>query len=156
MSFEKPCTNNNFLVLHVNILRYSFKYFTGTHFGNSELSDIDYAKELYHAPFAVLSHNTETDPIFNYANLTAQKLFEFPWKEITKLPSRLSAESVNQADRNKLLTKVTENGFICNYSGIRISKTDRRFKIKNGTVWNLIDNEGRHYGQAATFDNCND
>ena len=32
--------------------------------------------ELMAAPFAVLSHGTQVDPIFNYGNLTAQALFE--------------------------------------------------------------------------------
>ena len=33
------------------------------------------AEALMDAPFVVLSHGTEDDPIFNYGNLAAQKLF---------------------------------------------------------------------------------
>ncbi len=47
--------------------------------------------------------------------------------------------------------QVTRKGFIDDYRGIRISKTGRRFLIDNATVWNLLDENGAHYGQAATF-----
>ena len=32
-----------------------------------------------------------------------------------------------------------------------VSKTGRRFLIENATVWNLLDEAGAPYGQAATF-----
>ena len=38
------------------------------------------------------------------------------------------------------------------YSGIRISKTGRRFRIEQAIVWNLTDGVGNQLGQAATFD----
>jgi hypothetical protein len=43
------------------------------------------------ASFAVLAHNTEPDPRFVYANVTAQRCFEYPWAQFVTLPSRLSA-----------------------------------------------------------------
>lgn len=50
-------------------------------------------KWLYEcAPFAVLAHNTDPDPLFLYGNKAAQRRFEYSWDEITRLPSRLSAE----------------------------------------------------------------
>jgi hypothetical protein len=52
----------------------------------------------------------------------------------------------------RLLDDVERQGFIENYSGIRISKTGRRFRIVNATVFNLLDETGRHLGQAATFE----
>ncbi len=77
----------------------------------------------------MLSHNTKAEPIFNYANAKALDLFELSWEELITLPSRLSAESVNQEERATLLAQVTAHGFIDNYQGIRISSTGKRFKI---------------------------
>lgn len=61
------------------------------------------ADALYRAPFVVLSHGTEPDPLFNDANLTAQRLSEMTWAQITAMPSRLSAEplSCEESDRDQ-------------------------------------------------------
>jgi len=101
------------------------------------------------ASFAVVSHNTASDPVFNYANRTALQLFEMSWTQFTALPSRLSAEPMLQEERERLLQRVAERGFIEDYSGVRISASGRRFIIRNATVWNLQDEQGRPYGQAA-------
>ena len=49
-----------------------------------------------------------------------------------------------------LLARVAAHGYIDDYAGVRVSRTGRRFGIEGATVWNLIDGEGRHQGQAAT------
>jgi hypothetical protein len=51
-----------------------------------------------------------------------------------------------------LLERVTRDGFIADYSGIRIAASGRRFRIERAVVWNLIDADGTRHGQAATFD----
>jgi hypothetical protein len=107
---------------------------------------------LYEAPFAVVAHDTCADPIFAYANRMAQNAFEMNWAEITSIPSRQSAEPVLQDERQSLLQRVHQFGYIDDYSGIRISKTGKRFWIRNATVWNLIDTNGARVGQAARFD----
>ena len=68
-----------------------------------------------------------------------------------RLPSRLSAEPVSQMERARLLEQVTARGFIDDYSGVRISRTGRRFLIRRATVWNLIDQTGTYQGQGAMF-----
>jgi hypothetical protein len=68
-------------------------------------------------------------------------------------PSSASAEPVHRDERRRLLDEVGKNGFIENYSGIRISRTGRRFRIVNATVFNLLDDNGHYLGQAATFAN---
>jgi hypothetical protein len=103
------------------------------------------------APFVVLAHDTNVDPRFIYANHTAQACFEYDWNEFTSLPSRLSAESPNRAERQALLDSVTAHGFTSDYRGVRIAKSGRRFWIEQCVVWNLIDEDGRKRGQAATF-----
>ena len=67
------------------------------------------------------------------------------------MPSRLSAEPVHQSARERLLATVAQQGYMDDYSGIRIAKSGRRFAIEQATVWNLLDNDGAYYGQAATF-----
>lgn len=47
------------------------------------------------------------------------------WNEFTRLPWRLSAEAVNQAERRQLLAQVSAQGYSDDYRGIRISKTGR-------------------------------
>jgi predicted DNA-binding protein (UPF0251 family) len=51
-----------------------------------------------------------------------------------------------------LLAAVAQRGFIDDYSGVRISKSGRRFHIARATVWNLLTEDGRPCGQAAMFD----
>jgi len=111
------------------------------------------AKELFDAPCAVLSALGPfgTDHAFNYANRTALQLFEYSWDELLGKPSSASAEPVHRDERRKLLDEVGQHGFIENYSGIRISKNGRRFRIKRATVFNLLDDDGKYVGQAATF-----
>ncbi len=103
------------------------------------------------APFAVLAHDGSDDPTFIYANKCAQSCFEYDWDEFTKLPSRLSAEPAERAERQALLDQVARHGFMSGYRGVRVAKSGRRFLIEDGTVWELIDAEGLRHGQAAVF-----
>ncbi|HEX5931790.1 MAG TPA: MEKHLA domain-containing protein [Methyloceanibacter sp.] len=110
------------------------------------------ARWLYsEAPFAVLAHGTDHDPKFTYANKAAQDCFEYSLEELVALPSRLSAEPTDRAERQRLLDQVARNGFLAGYSGIRIAKSGRRFVIEDGIIWELIDGAGVRHGQAATF-----
>jgi len=131
----------------------SFHHWTGRTLIAPCANRVERAKTLFEAPFAVVSHDTADDPIFNYANLKAMELFEMDWQTFTHLPSRLSAEPVNQATRLASLRTVAEKGYIDGYSGIRISASGRRFRIDDVTVWNLLDANGNDAGQAAMFAN---
>lgn len=103
------------------------------------------------APFVVLAHDGGADPRFVYANRTAQHLFGYSWQEFVGLPSRLSAEAPERAERQRLLDAVAAKGFIDDYNGIRIAKSGRRFWIEKASVWQLIDDAGVDRGQAAAF-----
>jgi hypothetical protein len=103
------------------------------------------------APFAVLAHGPEEDPKFIYANMAAQACFEYSWEEFLSLPSRLSAEAPDRAERQALLDAVSRNGFMTGYRGVRVAKSGRRFIIEDGIVWELVDPDGTRHGQAATF-----
>jgi hypothetical protein len=138
-----------FLLEHVGLLRSSYRHWTGTDLLAPELGPVEAVRALDDAPFAVVSHGVQADPVFNYGNRLALRLFETDWEEFTALPSRQSAEPVNRDERQGLLAQVGAYGYSDNYCGVRISKTGRRFMIRDATVWNLIDAQGRYRGQAA-------
>lgn len=109
------------------------------------------AKALFEAPFVIVSHGTQTDPILNYGNQTALQLWSLSWEELTETPSRLTAELVNRETRAIMLETAAKQGYIDNYRGIRISSAGKRFLIEQAVIWNLKDEFGRKCGQAATF-----
>jgi hypothetical protein len=115
------------------------------------------ARWLYEdAPFPVVAHNSEPDPIFIYANKAAQACFGYSWDEFITLPSRLSAGEMERAERQLLLDEVTHKGFMSGYRGLRIKKSGERFWMEGGVVWQLIDEAGIGHGQAATFSQWRD
>jgi hypothetical protein len=99
----------------------------------------------------VLSHDTAEEPVFNYANLAAQRRFDMDWESLTALPSKQSAEPMLQEERQRLIETVRQQGYIDDYSGVRISAAGQRFFIPRATVWNLLDEQGGYHGQAAVF-----
>ena len=129
----------------------SLNHWTGRPLLPGLFNPLGLAKNVFEAPFVLVSHGTEADPVLNYGNAAALALWEMSWDELTRTPSRLTAEAPNREERARLLAAVTANGFIDDYSGIRISKTGRRFRIAQATVWNLLDECGNYAGQAATF-----
>lgn len=147
---ELPTRKNRFLFEHARLLLLSYENLTGRQLIPSS-DGAESARDLFHAPFFVASHNLESDPILTYGNETALRLFELPWQKFTNTPSRFTAEAPERDERKRLLDTVARQGYIDDYSGIRISSTGRRFEIQNATVWNLIDEKGVKVGQAATF-----
>lgn len=130
----------------------SYRHLTGRDLVEAGGSPAAAAQRLYEAPFAVVSHDTAPDPLFNYANRRALALFEMPWEGFIGMPSRLSAEAPQREERERLLERVKKTGFIDDYRGVRITGKGRRFLIQGATVWNLYDAAGNYRGQAARFD----
>ena len=136
-----------FIARHTGLLCASYTHWTG------QLLSADCAAEsLWHAPFAIVSHGVETEPIFNYGNALALSIFDYTWQEFTQLPSKQSAEPMNQTARRDLLDKVAKYGYVDDYEGIRIDSNGHRFLIQQATVWNLLDEHGNYYGQAAKIE----
>jgi hypothetical protein len=146
---DLPSESNSYQATHANLILGSYRQLTGK---DLIAPGPDSAKQLFEAPFFVASHNTEEDPIFTYGNRTALELFEMTWEEFTSTPSRFTAEAPLRDERQRLLDQVARHGFIDDYSGIRISKSGKRFQIQRATVWNLLNENKAAAGQAATFD----
>lgn len=138
-----------FLAHHTRILLDSFHHWTGDELiGRSGDTQRD-AQLLDEAPFAVMSHGTEANPIINYGNRRALSLWQTDWEHFTGTPSQQTAEVDQRAVRAALLAQVSEQGFARGYTGVRISFRGLRFEIQDATVWNLIDEQGLRVGQAA-------
>lgn len=148
---DAPAPANGFHAKHVKNLCRSFRHWTGRELIESS-AGMSLAESLYRHPAVILSHNTAADPLFNYANLAGQELFEMSWETVIKTPSRHSAEPVERSERARLMEAVTNRGFIDDYRGVRVSASGKRFLIEQATVWNVIDDAGELIGQAATFD----
>ena len=142
---------NPFVIAQTQIIARSLKHWTGRELLAGEAPPAAFAEKVFHAPFVLVSHGLEADPVLNYGNQAALALWEMSWTELTQTPSRLTAEAPSREERAQLLAAVTARGFIDDYSGLRISKTGRRFRIAQATVWNLLDERQNYCGQAAMF-----
>lgn len=129
----------------------SYRRWTGSELIDREGTPRNQSQRLYEAPFVVVAHGTQADPILNYGNAAALRLWEFDLETLLRTPSRMTAEPMHRDERARLLERTTRQGFVDDYSGIRISATGRRFLIERATVWNLLDEQERPVGQAATF-----
>lgn len=127
----------------------SFRRATGLWLAGSPAAD---AASLWRARRVIVAHGTEGDPIFFYGNRRALDLFEIGAADFLRMPSRLSAEAPERAERSRLFDRVARHGFIDDYAGVRISATGRRFRIEQAVVWTLTDDAGTVHGQAAAFD----
>ncbi len=141
----------DFLCPHTRLLLESYKHWTGCDLMPQIMDSANRAEALFNAPFAVVSHGTQADAVFNYGNQAALDLFAMNWESFTCTPSRESAEPVNREERQRMLEEVTTHGYTDSYQGIRITADGRRFQIPQATVWNLVDELGTYRGQAAMF-----
>jgi hypothetical protein len=140
------------VIAQTQLIVRSYRRVTGRDLLPGLFNPLGLARCIFEAPFVVVSHGPEADPILNYGNQAALNLWELTWEELTRTPSRLTAETPERAERARLLAAVAAHGFIDDYSGVRISKSGRRFRIARATVWNLISERGEPCGQAATFE----
>ncbi|MBD2578696.1 MEKHLA domain-containing protein [Oscillatoria sp. FACHB-1406] len=136
---------------HSQRLLDSFQHWTGRSLIEVAGSPLEIARTLFEAPFVVVSHGTEANPIFNYGNRKALELWALSWEDFTQMPSRQSAEPSELPDRQRLLDAVAQKGFSDGHSGVRISTTGCRFLLEETLIWNVLDERGEYIGQAATF-----
>lgn len=153
-----PIWTSNDMINHANYLCESYYEQSG---GDELLPDIMnlHPEERCRALFldadrVLLSHGIQQKgegPILNYGNMAGLKLWSASWEQLTTMPSKLTAEPMNQESRDMFMRTVTSRGIVKGYEGVRISlNKKRRFTIRNAVVWNIIIGD-QHIGQAATF-----
>lgn len=116
----------------------------------------DPVRALWEARLAIVAHGTEADPRFFFASRLALARFGMTAKQFLGMPSRLSAEAPLREERRALLERVSRDGFIADYAGVRIAADGARFRIEAATVWNLVEPDGSVHGQAAAFSRWTD
>jgi PAS domain S-box-containing protein len=147
---ERPMPTDPCDIAFFRLLTGSYARLTGKSLVPAELDAEAGAKWLYEeAPFGLLAHDTNGEPIFIYGNKRSQNLLGYDWDELTSLPSRLSAETPERGARQALLEQVSRDGYITGYRGVRIAKSGTKFWIEDATVWQLIDEDDVCHGQAA-------
>jgi hypothetical protein len=150
-SAQEPWRDRAAVVRTADILS-SFRRVVGRDLLASSGDQTEDAHRLFEAPFVVLAHGVQQDPVLDYGNAAALRLWEMPFEQFTRTPSRLTAEPMLREDRQCLLETAARKGYIDDYSGVRISATGRRFMIEKVIVWNVTREDGMALGQAATFD----
>ena len=148
---QSPVWQQPQIVLHSQRLLKSYRRWTGRDLLAQQASELETSRALFEAPFVVVSDGMQSDPILNYGNAAALKLWVMDWKTLTSIPSRQTAEPVHQSERARLMAEVQQNGFIDNYKGVRIASNGQRFFIESAVVWIVIDESGTQIGKAATF-----
>ena len=137
----------------IELIDTSYRHWTGKNLpAPDSLSPTERLYWLHaHAPYSLLAHGTEDDPLFFYANQQTLACFKYPRSEFLGMPSRFSASPLDRAMRQTLLEQVTAHGIAHGYSGYRVDKAGNAFMIHEGKVWTLVDQQGVHLGQAALF-----
>ncbi len=140
------------IISYSKLLFDSFQHWTKTRLLEQPFADdAALSEQLYFAPFVLVSHGTEADPIFRYANRKAQAFWKMDWQTFTQMPSRLSAKPDAQEERQRLLETAARQGYVDDYSGIRIASDGQTFYIRKTLLWNVVDANGVRHGQAAVF-----
>lgn len=106
------------------------------------------AVELYDLDAAVLCHDTADDPLFVYANRTAQRLWERDWPDFIGWPSRLTAPPAARAERAEALASA---GVVRGYRGVRINRSGRLFEVRAALIVTVTDDSAARVGQAAVI-----
>ncbi|HBV63144.1 MAG TPA: MEKHLA domain-containing protein [Rhodopirellula sp.] len=152
MTAGKPWLQHGWIEHSQNIL-HSYQQLLGQPLIDARGSASEQAESLFNAPFVVVSHGTQADPLLNYANAVALQLWKIGIPTLLQTPSRMTAEAMHRDERANLLARTTRDGYVDDYRGIRIATDGQRFLIERATVWNLADTTGCYVGQAATFAN---
>jgi len=102
--------------------------------------------------FGILSHGTQSDPVFNYANVASLILFDEKIEELCSTPSRYSTVPELMDDRSKLISDIENIGYGYIDNAVRITAKGKLFVIKKILVWNIYDDNEIRIGLAAMYD----
>ena len=147
---QKHWSNPN-IVEWCQYLLNSYVYWTKNELLKRDGTPLTQAERLFDYSQIVVSHGIQIDPVLNFGNRAALRLWEMDWEQFTRTPSRLTAEPMNREERSRMLAQAQNQGYISDYRGIRISSTGKRFLINQAIIWTVQDTNGATVGQAATF-----
>ena len=151
MSAIFPPASLGFMIRHTRLMLSNYRRWTGKTLWPEDRPDEILAPEVFNAPSVLVSAGNQEDPILNYGNQKALEVWEMDWETLICTPGRHTAEALEREARAHFLETVRKQGYIDDYHGIRISRTEKRFEIRGAVVWNLVDEYGVYAGQAATF-----
>jgi hypothetical protein len=135
------------LIKHLEIIKNSYSELVGEALPLNE--SLNLIEAFDDCIYPIASHDNSPEPLFNYANKAALKLFKMSLHDMIGMPSKASALSVNQHERSLFLKEVSLKGFIKHYQGQRVASDHSTFHIQDATVWNLINQDKKFYGQAV-------
>ena len=105
------------------------------------------AERLRSAPVVVLCHDGGEDPVFVYANEAAARQWGTSVDALLGMPSRLTADPGQRADRAAALARAMRAGVVRDYAGERRGLDGSRFVIEEAVLWRV----DALPGQAAAF-----
>uniref|UniRef100_A0A0G4F484 MEKHLA domain-containing protein n=1 Tax=Chromera velia CCMP2878 TaxID=1169474 RepID=A0A0G4F484_9ALVE len=121
------------------------------------LSELEKARKLYEAPFVCAAHEfTERGvkagqgPVMVYGNLKAQRAFGLSWDDFLGFPSSKTADPSQQTERNALIQKCSENGWVSVAGIVRVRSDGSFFRVKDGVLWTLLERVGGKEGEGET------
>ncbi len=130
----------------------SYRHWSGENLVDLPSDDpTEQANALFDAPVAVLAHDTQADPLCVYMNAAALSAFELTIAQAAEFRTRQTAAPEDRQERSAALAGAEEVGLVTGYSGVRVSSSGRRFRINEGRIWTVLDDDGQPVGQAATF-----
>ena len=106
MTAGKPWLQHGWIEHSQNIL-HSYQQLLGQPLIDARGSASERAESLFNAPFVVVSHGTQADPLLNYANAVALQLWKIGIPTLLQTPSRMTAEAMHRDERANLLARTT-------------------------------------------------
>jgi len=142
-----PGEANAYHDAHIKRVAASFARVTGAPLFESGLS----GQGAWFGDFALLTHRGDDQATLNYGNAFALGLWQCSWEEFTAMPSAATAPPEDHGARDILMRTVARDNFVRGYSGRRISRKGRLFRIEDVTIWQLLDDDGGSFGVGAFF-----
>jgi PAS domain-containing protein len=99
----------------------------------------------------IFSLGLEPEPVFNYGNVKALGLFGYELAEFIQLPGRATMAPDQATIDQMLQDEIGKQGYVADYTGVRLDKRGRSWQIEAGKIWQLVDNLGRLHGFAGCF-----
>ena len=149
---EHPDEKNRFHEAHMLLVLESLKKLSGRDLlAEWNLPGTKLGEEIFFGEFYLLTHDGTDEALLNYANKCALDAFEMNWEQFQGMPSSHTARAENQKEREKMMRRVREEGFVTGYEGLRVTRNNREFWIRNGIIWQISAPDDANYGVAAYF-----